>query len=93
MKLRYSERAIRDLQAIGDWIAVGNPDRAVTFVQELRAVCRKLTDFPQAFPRVDERRNLHRCIYRKRVIYYRVTAAELVITAIVHAARDQSGRF
>jgi plasmid stabilization system protein ParE len=38
-----------DLESIGDWIAARNPERAVSFVRELRARCLKLADAPRGY--------------------------------------------
>jgi plasmid stabilization system protein ParE len=35
MKVRLARTAIADLRDIGHWIALDDPERAITFVQEL----------------------------------------------------------
>lgn len=47
MDCRFSDLAEFDLEEIGDFIAQDNPARAVTFIQEIRAHCHKLTNAPQ----------------------------------------------
>ncbi|HEY8564816.1 MAG TPA: type II toxin-antitoxin system RelE/ParE family toxin [Beijerinckiaceae bacterium] len=37
-RIRFSPRAESDFEAIGDFIAIGDPVRARTFVDELRAL-------------------------------------------------------
>jgi plasmid stabilization system protein ParE len=45
-----TDAAEADLEHIGDWIGESNPDRAVTFVQELREQCEGLVDMPRRYP-------------------------------------------
>ncbi len=47
-KLIYTERAVKDLNEIADYIAADNVDRAITFIQELKAAIEVLTDFPNS---------------------------------------------
>lgn len=49
MRLAFLPQAERDLEAIGDYIARDNPRRALSFLQELRAQCRKLLLAPQGY--------------------------------------------
>lgn len=46
MIVRLAAEAERDLEAIGDRIADDDPQRALSFVQEIRAHCLALRDFP-----------------------------------------------
>src|SRR4051812_30389480 len=50
MIVTLSAEAERDLEAIGDYIARDDPARALTFLQQLRAKCLGLADFPERFP-------------------------------------------
>jgi plasmid stabilization system protein ParE len=47
-----SEEAEADLIRIGDYIALDNPRRSISFVSELLDKCRSLADMPSAFPLV-----------------------------------------
>ena len=47
-KLIYAERAVKDLNETADYIAADNVDRAITFIQELKAAIEVLTDFPNS---------------------------------------------
>ncbi len=42
MKILYSRHFIADLDGIADYIRLDNPTRAISFVEELRTVCRKI---------------------------------------------------
>lgn len=87
--LTFAPRLSGDLRDIGDWIARDNPDRAVTFIEEILATCDGLTDFPLSnppFPRLGpkaRRRN-----HGSYAIFYEVSAAGVIILAVVHAVRD-----
>jgi toxin ParE1/3/4 len=48
----YTDEAEADLERIGDFIALDNPSRAITFVREIADRCEKLASMPQAFPLV-----------------------------------------
>jgi toxin ParE1/3/4 len=50
MRFRFSRRAEIDIAEIGDYIVRDNPQRALSFVAELRGRCRALVDFPEAYP-------------------------------------------
>ena len=48
MKLQASPRAARDLQEIALYIAQDNPQRAMSFIGELRERCLRVADAPLA---------------------------------------------
>ncbi len=49
MIVRFTDAAEHDLEALGDYIAQDNPERALSFVRDLRVACLALADFPSAF--------------------------------------------
>jgi toxin ParE1/3/4 len=49
MRLIFAPLATADLEEIGDYIAPDKPPRALSFMRELRAQCRKILDNPLAF--------------------------------------------
>jgi toxin ParE1/3/4 len=51
MTVVLTETAIEDLVAIGRHIAEQNPQRAETFVANLKSRCRQLGTMPKAFAR------------------------------------------
>jgi toxin ParE1/3/4 len=57
-----------DLEHIADYIATGNPVRALIFVRELRDKCEVLADAPRAYPLVP--RYEHFGIRRRPYGYY-----------------------
>ncbi|AJC17995.1 type II toxin-antitoxin system RelE/ParE family toxin [Pandoraea sputorum] len=84
--------AIVDLENVGDYIALDNPRRAVTFIQELRDKCLSLADMPYAFPIVPryERFGIRHRIYGNYQIFYRVVESDerIDIVHILHSARN-----
>jgi plasmid stabilization system protein ParE len=52
MIVHISAEVERDLEAIGDFIAEDNPERAIGFIRELREKCLGLAEFPERFPLV-----------------------------------------
>ena len=74
MLLLFAPLALTDLEEIGDYIALDNPLRALSFVRELRAQCRKILDNPLAFPaREDLAPGLRVLPYGHYLIFYRPT--------------------
>ena len=92
MIVRLSAEAERDLEDIGDRIASDNPQRALTFVRELRTACLGLADFPERFPPVSryERLGVRRRVHGQYLIFYRVTGDEVVVVHVLHGAMDYS---
>lgn len=50
----FTPAALADLRSIAIYIAHDNPDRAASFVEELRAVATTATERPGNFPGRDE---------------------------------------
>jgi toxin ParE1/3/4 len=90
MRLIISTRARRNLDAIGFWIAEDDKERAISFVDELEAVCRSLLDHPLAFPVLTVRGQVEvrKRSYRGYKILYRITKTSVRIVAVVHSRRD-----
>jgi toxin ParE1/3/4 len=92
MRFRFSRRAEIDITEIGDFIARDNPARAVSFVRELRARCRQLTDFPEAAPvRPALGKGVRMSVFGPYLIFYVVQNDVLEIRRVVHGARDLPG--
>jgi toxin ParE1/3/4 len=90
MRVVFTTAARSDLTQIGDYIAQDNPDRALSFMRDLRAAALRLGEMPNAFPLV--RRYEHHGIRCRAVgsylIFYRVQDDQVVILHIIHGARD-----
>jgi plasmid stabilization system protein ParE len=85
-----SDAAEADLEAIGDWIAERSPQRALTFILELRERCLGLADLPRGFPLVPryEHHGVRRRPYGNYLIFYRVTDERVEVLHVLHGARD-----
>jgi len=90
MKVAFTRQAEADLEAIGDYIAVDSPRRALTFIRELRERCLRLSQEPQAFPLAPrfERLGVRRRVYGAYLIFYRLTPDTVEILHVLHGARD-----
>ncbi len=89
-----SRRAQTNLRDLADWIARDNPDAALSFITELRVACTELSIFPRRFPEAPQLgTGIRRRIYRNYHIVYRLQGEDVVIVAIVHAARDPNMSF
>ena len=87
--LRFAPTADRDLESIGDYIAVDNPRRAVLFIQEIRKRCSLLAEFPQSARPLPELGSNARIVsYKRSVIVYRDRPDEVLVVRVIHGARD-----
>lgn len=89
MKVVLTAKAVRDLEAIGDRIFKDNPERALSFVEELRACCLSLKEQPRAWPVVPryEALGIRRRLHRGYLIFYRISAERIEVIHILHGAR------
>lgn len=90
MRVFFTESAELDLEEIGDWISKDNPQRAATFVRELRRSCMAIGPRALAYPFVEHRRDdgMRRKVYGNYIIFYRVWLDTVEILRILHGARD-----
>lgn len=85
----FRPQAIRDLEAIADYIAADNPTRAQSFAREIRERCRLLGDFPESARRFTELGNDARILpYGNYVIIYRNRPHQVLTSRIIRGARD-----
>lgn len=90
-RLLFTQQAEADLEAIGDHIALNNPFRAVTFIQELRRDCMKLQTMPERNPLMERHRSsgIRRRVHGNYLIFYRVSSDAVEIVHVLHGAMDQ----
>lgn len=90
MIVRITAEAERDLESIGDFIARNNPERAMSFLQELRAKCLALADLPEGFSLVPryEAEGVRRRVHGNYLIFYRVEPRQIVVLHVLHGAQD-----
>ncbi|GJE59503.1 type II toxin-antitoxin system RelE/ParE family toxin [Methylobacterium trifolii] len=86
-----SRRARSDLREIADFIAADNPNRAVSFVAELRGRCLSLARHPmQGRPAPDIAPDARILVFRAYLILHRVHDDPVLIDRVIHAARDRA---
>ena len=87
---RYRLRpiAVEDLETIGDVIAADNPVLAVSFIDELLAVCDRLAARPRAYQRRDDlAAGLRQAVPGRYVIFFTPDQDGVVIERVLHGAR------
>jgi toxin ParE1/3/4 len=93
LRLVLSPRAEHDLEEIDDYIARGNPARALSFLKELRVRCDRIAANPTAYPaREDLAPGLRMAVHRQYLIFFRAGMDHVRIERILHGARRLSGR-
>jgi plasmid stabilization system protein ParE len=90
MIVTITEEAERDLEAIGDYIALDDPVRAIGFISELREKCLTLAELPDRFPLVArfEAQGVRRRVHGNYLIFYRIEREQVIVLHILHGAQD-----
>ena len=90
MNVVITDAAYADMEAIGAFIRPHNPQRAVSFVDELFARCKELGDMPKAYPLVPryERFGIRRRVYGDYLIFYRVGKETIDVIHVIQGAQD-----
>jgi len=78
-----------DLVEIGDFIAVDNPPRALSFVMEIEAKMIAAAERPKSFPaRDDLHEGLRSARHGRYLIFFIEVDDEVRIVRVLHGARD-----
>lgn len=90
MKVVLTGNALADLASIASFIASDNPERAGSFLLEMREACSGLSHNPERFPLVARYQHLQirKRVFGRYLILYRIGATEIEIIHIAHEARD-----
>ena len=90
MRVELSRRASRDLEEIADYIAIDNPRRAASFVNELTAKAAAIGLHPYTGPllRLRVTNGIRQRTHGNYSILYRVETRRVLILHILHAARN-----
>lgn len=89
-----SPLAEQDLEAIGDFIAQDNPQRALTFIAELRGQCARIAANPKVGRlRLELGANIRSFAYGNYVIFFQEYPDTLCIARVLHGAMDIEGKF
>ena len=88
-RVRWSNQALADLEAIGDFIARDAPSVAQVFVERVFAAVTRLEAFPQSGRVVPEigQEDIREIIFRSYRIVYVVSEEEVNILTVFHAVR------
>lgn len=89
MKLRWSHQALRDLDAIFDYIAADNPTTALRWIRRLQARAEAAVSAPMAGRVVPEmsRNEVREVFVRSYRIVYRVLEDELFVLTVFEGHR------
>lgn len=89
MRLIVKPEAEQDLEAIGDYIARDNPQRAIAFVRELRDHCKTIARNPLGYrERTELAVGLRSCAHGNYVIFFDVLSDAVEIIRVLHGTRD-----
>jgi plasmid stabilization system protein ParE len=88
-RIRWSNQALADLEAIGDFIVRDTPSMAQVFVERVFAAVTRLEAFPRSGRVVPEigQEDLHEIIFGSYRIVYVVSEDEVNILTVFHATR------
>ena len=91
MRLRYTQPALADLDAILDYIAENSPQGARRVQGRIQAILNLLLSYPHIGVRTEDPtiRRINASPY-PYLIFYEVTGDEIIIHALRHGARNPS---
>lgn len=88
MRVEFAPLAQADLREIAGFIALDNPVRADSFVDEIVDHCLALADFPQVAPRRDDiGPGIRTLSYKQYLVLYRLTQAVIRIERVLQGNR------
>lgn len=91
MKLRVSFRADQDIDGIWDFIARDNAEAANRVEEEIQEAMRSLLEFPGLGHLRSDLNRPHRFrLVRSYFIVYRIEDETLIVSRVIHAARNIS---
>ena len=90
MKVVYTEEALRDLDAIADWLIVHYPTVAPAIERRIRSIVAHIARWPESSRRSAKRPGVRVALLGRYPykIFYRVTDDTVQILHIHHAARQ-----
>jgi toxin ParE1/3/4 len=94
MHAYFTPQAEIDLEEIGDYIALDNPERAVSFIGEMRKHCEKIAHGPLNYAARPELGDAVRiCTHGNYLIVFEPLDAGAIVLRVLHGARSLSGFF
>ena len=89
MRFEVRQAARNDLSDIATYIARDNPERAVSFIEELLARIEMVFERPLSFPaRGELGAGVRSAIHGRYLIFFRVSERLIEILRVLHGARD-----
>ena len=86
---RLRPKALEDIEAIGDFIAAGNPARAVSFIDELLEVCARIAERPRAFQRREDlAKGLRQAVHGRYLILFTIETDGVTVERVLQGARE-----
>jgi toxin ParE1/3/4 len=85
-----TEQAESDIRGVGEHIAEESPERAISFVRELREACEGLGDMSKRFPLVPRYEHAGvRCrVHGNYLIFFRIGIETVDVIHVLHGAMD-----
>ncbi len=78
-----------DLVDVADFIALDNPERAMSFLAEIEAKMRQVSARPESFPvRDDVFQGMRAARHGRYLIFFLIGAEEVQVVRVLHGARD-----
>lgn len=95
MGFRVTAPAERDLTDIGDYIALDNRARALSFIVEIETRFKEIAARPSLYrPRDEVLPGVRAAAHGRYLIYFRCEDdGEVVFLRVLHSARDQASTF
>lgn len=89
MRAHFTPQAEADLEDIGDYIALDNPGRAVSFIQEIRQHCEQIADGPHRYvARPDLGDAIRICAHGNYLIVFEPFDDTALVLRVLHGARN-----
>jgi toxin ParE1/3/4 len=85
----WSRRALLDLEAIADYVALGSPAYSVVVIKSIVNQTRMLARFPRSGRKVPEFDNedIREVLAHSYRIIYQLQESQVIITAVIHGKR------
>ncbi len=94
MSVYFTPQAESDLEEIGDYIALDNPERALIFIQEVRQHCERIAEGSMRYvarPELGEA--IRVCLHGNYLIVFEPYADGVLIVRVLQGARNLPGIF
>jgi len=89
MKLTYTERAVRDLVRLRDFIRKKNPQAAQNASRQLQKNIKALIDHPKLGTALSDLGEFRELVAHDYIVRYRIVQDEIVILKVWHEREDR----